>query len=77
MEFGGLDGKLMKSKNTKNLDNPDEIKWPPGSIIKEDWMWHYPNKTCELCGSSLHYKFIFWIDGCIQKECLNYWRSNG
>ena len=38
----------------------------------------YP--TCEKCGSSLKKRFYFFgkVFGCIQPECVNYWKcKNG
>lgn len=44
---------------------------PPAKIIKEGSIGR-----CEQCGSSLHKKYIFWNDGCLQPECENYYQNN-
>lgn len=52
-------------------DRPPDVPIPspaPGRIIKEGSIG-----MCDKCGSSLHRKYLFFIDGCIQPECDNYY----
>jgi len=55
----------------KAPDVPAPPSPPPNRIIKEGSIG-----TCEECGSSLHKKYIFWNDGCLQPECENYYKNN-
>jgi len=47
-----------------------ELIAPLGRIIKEGSI-----SICDECGSSLHRKYLFFVDGCIQPKCNNYYRN--
>lgn len=55
----------------KKKPNIPEPKGPLTRILSEDSF----GGNCEKCGSSLHAKWIFWNDGCLQPECENYYKK--
>lgn len=50
---------------------PIDLPVPPLDRLLRDGS----NGICISCGSSLHNKFIFWDDGCIQPKCSNYYKK--
>lgn len=65
---------ILASLNNTLIVNNESINNPPvpplGRLIKDGSL-----SFCNNCGSSLHPKFIFWNDGCIQPACTNYFNK--
>lgn len=60
--FKGIELKVVEKKLPKA---------PLQRIIKENAFG-----KCKVCGSSLHTKWIFWNDGCIQPKCEKYYKKS-
>jgi hypothetical protein len=54
-----------------------DVPVPNGSITTPPFTVHkeYAVGRCGKCGSSLHKKYLFWTDGCLQPECSNYYKK--
>jgi len=63
ISYKGVD---IKIKKKPALPKP---VFPPNQIIKEG----DTRGKCVICGSSMHRKWFFWSDGCIQPQCKNYY----
>lgn len=54
----------------KKLPEVPKPTAPPNRIIKQGSIG-----TCASCGSSLHRRYLFFVDGCIQPECDRYYKN--
>lgn len=66
--YKGVEIRVVKTKKP-NVPKP---LGPLNRILSEDSFGGH----CEKCGSSLHSKWIFWDDGCIQPKCENYYKND-
>lgn len=48
-------------------DVPEPVG-PINDIVKEGEI-----RSCPICHCSMHYKWFFWIDGCLNFQCANYY----